>query len=175
MKLFLKISALVLVAVMALTVLASCGAKRDGKEKEKVTLSDDFEFYIEWGFGGSYDSETGRLVSIRDIEAEDRYSTEMILSAEMREEIKKIIENSGFFDLPDEIENDPHVMATPASTYVLTVKSGGKEKTVTWKEVSLAKVAEEGRIMQGLMNAIVGLIKSTEEYKSIPEPDFGYI
>ena len=66
MKLFLKISALVLVAVMALTVLASCGAKRDGKEEEKVTLSDDFEFYIEWGFGGSYDSETGRLVSIRD-------------------------------------------------------------------------------------------------------------
>ncbi len=175
MKLFLKISALVLVSVMALASLASCGAKRDRKEEEKVTLDDDFEFYIEWGFGGSYDSETGRLVSIRDIKAEDRYSTEMILSAEMREEIKKIIENSGFFRLPDEIENDPHVGTVPASTYVLTVKSGGKTKTVTWSQVSEAKVAEEGRIMKGLMNAIVGLIQSTEEYKSIPEPDFGYL
>ena len=173
MKLFLKTAAFILVAVAALTVLSSCGAKKE--TEEKVMLDDDFEFYIEWGFGGSYDSETGRLVSIRDIGEDDRFSTEMVISDEMRAEVKKIIEDSGFFRLPDEIENDPHVMTTPASTYVLTVKSGGKEKTVIWKEVSQAKVAEEGRIMQGLMNAIVGLIKSTEEYKSIPEPDFGYI
>ncbi len=164
-----RMTALLLCLLLALPCLAGCG-------KEK-SVPEDFSFALTWNTYGisSYDSRTGRLVKTTDATHPEDYVTVHILTQEEKEEIWRVIRDLDIGSYPG-IYDPSDIRSEPSQTLILTVCSGGTEKTVRAEKVALVP---EGRDAAGIRflkacREISEMLMETEEWQALPAYEFLY-
>ncbi len=151
-------------------VLSGCG---------EADVPEKFEFSLTWGVNGisSYDSETGRLVKTTDATDPSAYVTEYILTEKERAEIYGLIRKLRVESYPDDY--DPHnggLASEPSMILILSVHTEAGDKTVTADDVALTYKSKnlKGQRFLTVCEKIVEILKSTDEWKALPEYEFFY-
>lgn len=164
--------ALVSVFFLLLILLAGCQSIKGADWQ-----ANEFSFSLVWNVYGisSYDSATGKLVKTTDATDPSRYETTLILSDEQLEEIRTLLQELDPDSYPESY-NPAKGISIPFETLVLTVRVGGKEKTVRCETLSLLPTPVDKKA-EKFLNAcrrIEEIITSTEEWRSLPEYEFFY-
>ncbi|MBR6409959.1 MAG: leucine-rich repeat protein [Clostridia bacterium] len=139
-------------------------------------------FSMVWGVYGksSYDSRSGKLVKTTDtIERSPAdYETTLILSDEQRAYISELLFDLDLSSYPsdyDPYRNDDgtEMTSSPSRTIVLRTSDG---YTVVCRDICLAGIPnnEKGAKFIRTVEAIRGLLTSTEEWKALPEYEVFY-
>lgn len=160
---------IILLALLAAFALFSCG----GKEKSAPPAPDDFSFAYTWGceYGPSrYDSKTGELIKTEVATDPSDYVTNFKLSDEEKQHIWEIIYTLDVGSYPDEYYPE-NGYAIPPSTFVLTVRANGEEKTIKAEDNSGSFVSESemGQAFLDVCKYIKTVLISSEEWKALPE------
>ena len=165
-----RLAALLLCLVWALPVLAGC-------EKKSAGAPEDFEFSLTWGVYGisSYDSQTGRLVKTTDATHPEDYVTTHHLTQEERETLWQVIRDLDVESYPD-VYDPCSFQSTPSATLILTVRSGGREKTVRCEDIALMWEGKDkkGQAFLTACRTISELLTATEEWHALPDYEFLY-
>ena len=167
-----KIS-LVLVILILLTCFSGCAEKTLPEERP-----DDFSFSLIFGVYGtsSYDSRTGKLVKTTDATHPEDYVTYLRLSDDTLDYVYGLLLDLDIDDYPAEYDPDRHTACTPSSELTLTVRAGGKTKTVKVEDMAASKIAligKAGRYIE-TYKYIRELLTASAEWKSLPEYEFFY-
>ena len=164
---------LILVLLMLLTSLVGCGEKLLPEERP-----DDFSFSLVWGVYGtsSYDSRTGKLVKTTDATNPEDYVTYLRLSDEMLDYFYRLLRDLDVEDYPDEYDPDPHTMCTPSSALTVTVRAGGKTKTVKVGDMAASRISLIGKSKRYVETCtdIRDLLMESDEWTALPEYEFFY-
>ena len=169
----MKKFALILALLMLIPCLSGCGEKILPDERPE-----DFSFSLIWGAYGtsSYDSRTGKLVKTTDATHPEDYVTYLHLSDEMLDYFYRLLRDLDVEDYPDEYDPDPHTMCEPSSALSVTVRAGGKSKTVKVDDMAASRIAYIGKSKRyiEICSLIRDSLMETEEWKSLPEYEFFY-
>lgn len=169
----MKKFALILAFLMLLTSLTGCANKILPKE-----CPDDFSFSLTWGAYGtsSYDSRTGKLVKTTDATNPEEYVTYLHLSDKTLEYFYGLLRDLDVESFPDEYDPDRHTMCTPSSALTVTVRAGGRTKTVRVDDMAASRIAYIGKCKKYIetCTAIRDFLMQTEEWKALPEYEFFY-
>ncbi|MBR5774188.1 MAG: hypothetical protein IKY44_04970 [Clostridia bacterium] len=165
-----RLVALVL-ALMLILSLAGCNTQ--------TNVPRDFSFALTWGCYGisSYDSNTGTLIKTTDATNPDDYITHYELTDEDKEYFYNLLVALDVNSYPD-IYN-PHDclhITIPPSTLILTVRVNGEVKTITAENIAFAIEAdnEKGQKFLSTCEAISNRLKSTDEWKVLPDYEVYY-
>ena len=138
----------------------------------------DFSFSLTWGVYGtsSYNSRTGKLVKTTDATHPEDYVTYLRLSDETLDYIYSLLIDLNIDSYPDEYNPDPFTATTPSSALILTVRAGGKTKTIKADDIALSHelLLFKGKRYIETCDFICDLIMSTEEWKALPDYEFYY-
>ena len=163
-----------------LCMIAICGCTQKKIDPEKIQVPEDFNFAITWNVYGisSYDSATGTLIKTTDATYPENYITNLELSEETLKEIYiKLTKDINLNSYKNEY-NPFSFVSTPTQTIIISLTSDGASKTVSCEDIALGE-AEEARTEKAkkfvkVMDEIVEIITATEEWKSLPDYEFGY-
>lgn len=158
-----------------------------GIHTDECTL-ENFSFSLTWGAYGisSYDSETGVLVKANQDTAVKpaskpsnalAYTTNYQLSPAQEEKIFQLIKELDINAYPNVY--NPHqegLTSSPSMTLILTVRAGGKEKTVTAANIAMTFASQDakGQEFLSVCKAIRDVLMETEEWKALPEYPYLY-
>lgn len=169
----MKKFALILAFLMLIPCLSGCGEKILPQERPE-----DFSFSLVWGAYGtsSYDSRTGKLVKTTDATHPEEYVTYLHLSDKTLEYFYGLLRDLDIEDFPDEYDPDRHTMCTPSSALTVTVRAGGRTKTVRVDDMAASRIAYIGKCKKYIETcaAIRDFLMQTEEWKALPEYEFFY-
>ena len=168
------------IVCIILCMTAICGCTQTNIDPEKVQVPEDFLFSITWNVYGisSYDSETGTLIKTTDATHPENYITNLELSEETLKEIYiKLTKDIDLYSYKNEY-NPFSFVSQPTQTIIISLTADGASKTVTCEDIALGD-AEEARTQKGrkfmkVRDEIVEIITNTEEWKSLPDYEFGY-
>ena len=160
---------IILLALLMVFALFSCG----GKEKSAPPAPDDFSFAYTWGceYGPSrYDSKTGELIKTKHATNPADFVTTLVLSDEIKQNVWELIWALDVSSYPDEYYPE-NGYAMPPSTFVLTVRANGAEKTIKAEDNSGSFVSktEKGQAFLDVCKYIKTVLISSEEWKALPE------
>lgn len=172
-----KIAIFVFFLMLCTIVFSGCTKKIDSS---KVILPDDFTFSITWGVYGisSYDSETKTLVKTTDATHPEDYITTLELSEDVLKDIYiKLTKEIDIFSYSDKYNPFPYE-STPTQTIMISVKADGKSKTVTCKNIAFGEpedaIGGKGKRFIEKTDEITSILMNTEEWKGLPDYEFGY-
>lgn len=142
-------------------------------------LPENFEFSLVWGINGisSYDSKSGKLVKTTDATDPTDYITTYILSDEERSQIYELILDLDIESYPDEY--DPHnggLATVPSMTLILSVHTAEGDKTVVADDVAVTYESKniKGQRFLSVCEKISEMLKTTDEWRALPEYEFFY-
>ena len=139
---------------------------------------EDFSFSLVWGAYGtsSYDSRTGKLVKTTDATHPEDYVTYLHLSGETLDYFYGLLRDLDVEAFPDEYDPDRHIMCEPSSALTVTVRAGGRTKTVRVDDMAASRIALIGKNKKYIETCctIRDFLMQTEEWKSLPEYEFFY-
>ena len=168
-----KLLSLLIVLSILLGIFCGCAEKPLTKER-----AEDFSFALTWGVYGisSYDSRTGKLVKTKDATNPEDYVTYLHLSDETLDYFYRLLRDLDIEDYPDEYDPDPHTMCEPSAALSVTVRVGGKSKTVKVDDMAVSHLAMIGKSKRyiEICSLIRDLLMETEEWKSLPDYEFYY-
>lgn len=143
-------------------------------------VPDDFAFSITFNVYGisSYDSETGRLVKTNDPANSDleKYATTLILSDEQMEEIYRLLSDLDFASYPTDY-SPTDASSKPPAYWELTVQMAGDSHQVCCSFLPAGPFEGRDEKAQAFIDTferICEIITSTEEWKSLPDPEVLY-
>jgi hypothetical protein len=169
----MKKFALILALLMLIPCLSGCGEKILPQERPE-----DFSFSLIWGAYGtsSYDSRTGKLVKTTDATHPEDYVTYLHLSDETLDYFYGLLRDLDVESFPDEYDPDRHTMCEPSSALTVTVRAGGRTKTVRVDDMAASRIAYIGKCKKYIetCTAIRDFLMQTEEWKALPEYEFFY-
>lgn len=169
----MKKIALILALLMLIPCLSGCGEKILPQERPE-----DFSFSLVWGAYGtsSYDSRTGKLVKTTDATHPEDYVTYLHLSDKTLEYFYGLLRDLDVESFPDEYDPDRHTMCEPSSALTVTVRAGGRTKTVMVDDMAASRIAYIGKCKKYIetCTAIRNFLMQTEEWKALPEYEFFY-
>lgn len=181
----LMLVATLLLSILMLVSCSSNDSEDNGTGPEDPDIStlpvpDDFSFSITWNvFGDSYyDSVDGTLVKVRHQQTDEHNVATLLLTDEQKLAIYRLLtEDIDLFSYPDQY--DPfRYTSDPSQTIIVTMSANGKTKTVGCIDVGLGSVedcsSKESKDFMKVVEAIVDILTSTEEWKSLPELEGGY-
>lgn len=138
----------------------------------QTELPDDFSFELTWGVYGisSYNSQTGKLVKTIDATNPEDYVTYYQLTKKEKEDIYSLLMTLDVNSYPD-IYDPQNGMSEPSATLILKVRMNGETKTIKAEDISLFFVSEDkkGQLFLDTCEAISNLLKSTDEWKALPD------
>ncbi|MBO5778263.1 MAG: hypothetical protein J6R82_01710 [Clostridia bacterium] len=150
-------------------------------DSDDVTVPDDFSFSIRFNVYGisSYDSATGKLVKTNDPHNEnlEQYETTMQLSDEQIEEIYRLLSALDWSAYPDGYR-PTDAQSTPCETWGLKMQIGNDLKIIECYRIPPGTIKGRDEKAQELIDTFVRIeeiITSTEEWKSLPDPEVLYI
>ena len=157
--------------------------KKAPEDPASITVPEDFSFSIVWNVYGisSYDSKTGILIQTNDATQPEDYIVEMHLSEdELKDIYIKLTEDIDLFSYPDKY--NPYrkgYISTPTETIILSITANNQTKTVTCKGIALGDDEEwmkngKARNFMRVQDEIADILTATEEWKSLPDYEFGY-
>ncbi len=161
---------IILLALLMVFALFSCEKKEAPPEAPAVP--DDFSFYYSWGClydASFYDSETGELIKTKCAEDPDNYVTTFVLSDDNKQKVWELISALDVDSYPDEYDPD-NGYVIPPSTFVLTVRANGAEKTIKAENNSGTFVSknEKGQAFLDVCKYLSDMLTSSEEWKALP-------
>lgn len=169
----MKKFALILALLMLIPCLSGCGEKILPQERPE-----DFSFSLIWGTYGTslYDSRTGKLVKTTDATNPEDYVTYLHLSDKTLDYFYGLLRDLDIEDFPEEYDPDRHTMCTPSSALTVTVRAGGRTKTVRVDDMAASRIAYIGKCKKYIETcaAIRDFLMQTEEWKALPEYEFFY-
>ncbi|MBP5224275.1 MAG: hypothetical protein J6Z38_01660 [Lachnospiraceae bacterium] len=151
-------------------------AEETGKASDPAAPA-DFRFALVFDVYGiaSYDSVTGKLVKTTDTARPEKYVTYYFLTEEEKNEIYRMMLKMDPESYPDEY--DPCMYSSePSRDIILHVKYGAVDKTIACKEIDLLNHPkdETGRAFLDMHDLIVGILKSSAEWKALPDYEVFY-
>lgn len=162
-----------LAIILLAPCFAGCGERNLPKERP-----DDFSFSLIFGVYGtsSYDSRTGKLVKTTDATHPEDYVTYLQLSDETLDYLYRLLCDLDVEDFPDEYDPDRHTMCEPPSALTVTVRAGGRTKTVRVDDMAASRIAYIGKCKKYIetCTAIRDFLMQTEEWKALPDYEFYY-
>ena len=177
-----KLCLFILMSICLATVLAGCSGE--------LVVPDDFAVKINFGLS-EYDSENGRLVketrpsgmwgnTLQD------YTAKYFLTAEQKTKIYQMIMDMDFDSYPDNYNPCEGDETIPAYTVVLKIKHDGIEKEVSCHNIASLNnsdyyqknrpefwenLPKESKDFIILHETIIDMIRSSEEWKALPDYD----
>lgn len=164
------------------------------REKNRIEVPEDFTISFTWGtFGVStYDSDTGKLIKktkyIENTEGHTLadYTTEYHLSDTEKEDLFRLITDMDFGSYPDEYNPYEGKYSSPSVTIIIRVKYKGFDKTISCVDIveplglwfnehfSPDQLPEKAKKFLRLYNVLYDMLVNSEEWKALPEPEFGF-
>lgn len=165
------------VALMLLLWSAGCKSQQPVPLGDTADIPEDFSFALTWNCYGvsSYDSITGKLVKTTDATHPEDYVAFHALTDEEREYVYSLISALDVNSYPEEY--DPgNGGSEPPMTLILTVRTGGMEKTIRAEHISLFFTSEDekGQRFLSACKDICNMLMATEEWKALPDYEFLY-
>ena len=146
-------------------------AEETGKASDPAAPA-DFCFTLVFDVYGiaSYDSVTGRLVKTTDSAQPEKYVTSYFLTEEEKNEIYRRMLKINPENYPDDYDPCMH-SSEPSRDIILHVKYGAVDKTITCKEIELLNHPKDemGSAFLDTHDLIVGILKSSDEWKALPD------
>ena len=150
-----------------------------------LTVEKPDSFALTWNVYGisSYDSQTGRLVKTTDATRPEDYVTEWFFSpAELSEILKEIaaLDPESYPDAYDPYnapDAEQRVVSAPDRTLILTYRTGGREKTVTCRNICLSGSAgydAKATAFLALCDRLTEKITATSAWQALPDYEFLY-
>lgn len=142
-------------------------------------VQSDFNFIFKYGVTGITALDTYQGTFTKDMVLDPAITIELTLSQpEMDSVYQKMVEID-FWKYPDEFsvsvpEGERKAEVTPYSTYFFQVTYAGKTKELLWHDKIMNPDAKADKL-KGLINLIINIIESKEEYKKLPAQHGGYI
>lgn len=142
-------------------------------------MPDNFSFCLTWNTYGisSYDSATGKLVKTTDATNPEDYITTLHLDSKQLLQIGALLRDLDMESYPEEY--DPHagtLESMPSMTLILTLRSGGAEKTVRAQDIALTYESGDpkGQKFLDVCKEIRDILTATQEWQALPEYEFIY-
>jgi hypothetical protein len=139
----------------------------------------NFNFIFKYGVTGRTTLDTYQGTYTKDMVMDPDITIELTLSQEEMDSIYQKMVEIDFFKYPDEFsvsvpEGERKAEVTPYSTYFFQVTYGEKTKELLWHD-KIMNPDEKADKLKGLINIIINIIESKEEYKALPKANGGYI
>jgi len=167
MKLFKKMSALLLLIIFS--ILAGCSSS----SKLPDEMPKDFNFIFSYGVNAKNQLNTLKGQFTKDMVLEPSVTTNLKLSDEEMKSIYKEMIKINILSYPDKFEPKSNMYQTPFYTYSLKIIYNSMEKNIFWEDENASKASEAVKLRK-LFDNIVQLIISKDEYKKLPPAKGGY-
>ena len=164
--------------LLFLPLLAMAFTSCEQAKPYKMSL-ETFRFSLKWGvkLDASYDSESGKLVSfthVRERKPEDYITTYQIPNMEEIYEKAQAMRVETYPEQFDPFKGKNHPSSNPSMSYVLNIyhfKIEVKEVAV-WNDPQY--LSNKGKKFFELVDLIIDTIHASDEWKSLPEPEYYY-
>ena len=158
--------------LMCLFLVFALSACQSGKTS-KAAL-DSFSFSLTWNCNGdsSYDSESGKLIKLKNTTNIEDYTTIYQLTDEQKQEIYDLImelDVNSYPNVYDPYEGEVHT--SPSRNLILSVKTDTIQKTIRAVGIAVEEKAnnEKGQKFLDVCEAIRDILTSTDEWEALPE------
>ena len=124
----------------------------------------------------SYDSETGKLVKMKEATHPEDYETVHLLTEDERVRCWQYLMNSNYTAFPEGFDPDKNVASEPPSAISLSVTCEGETKKVSCSDSAYFIETAEPGVPEFFENIgeITQLLMETEEFRALPDYEFYY-
>ncbi len=141
--------------------------------------NDNFNFIFKYGVSGGNTLDTFHGTYARDMILDPAETINMTLTSEEMDSIYQKMLEIDFFNYPDKFsvtvaDNETKTLVAPYFTYFFRVEYNGKTKELIWHDKYVNSDPPANKLKE-LINLIVGVIESKDEYKALPAPTGGYM
>ena len=157
------------ICLFLIAVLSACQS-----EKNTIGSIDSFNFSLTWNCNGdsSYDSESGKLIKLKNTTNIENYTTIYQLTDEQKQKIYDLIMDLDVNSYPgiyDPYEGEVHT--SPSRNLILSVKTDTIQKTIRAVGIAVEEKAnnEKGQKFLAVCEAIRDILTSTDEWEALPE------
>ena len=170
------------IVCIILCITAICGCTQTKIDPEKIQVPEDFAFSITWNVYGisSYDSKTGTLVKTWDAtHPEDYITTLQLTEDELKSVYIKLTRDIDLYSFTEKYNPFRRGYdSRPTQTIIVSIEENGKSKTVTCENIAFGDEKwmknKKARNFMRVKNEIVDIITDTDEWKALPDYEFGY-
>lgn len=170
----MKKTLLTLSIFVLLIIVTSCGSPATAQ-----VANSNFNFIFKYGISGGNTLDTFHGTYTRDMILDPAVTINMVLTAGEMDSIYQKMLEINFFNYPDKFsvdvaDNETKTEVAPYPTYFFSVVHDGQTKELLWhaKYVNTDPPADK---LKELINFIISIIESKEEYKALPKPSGGYL
>jgi hypothetical protein len=163
-----------IISVLVLLMMVGCNPS---KPKQAAELNDttNFNFIFKYGVGGKMVLNTFDNTFTWDMVVDPPIVINLSLSKKELNEIQEKIIDIGFFDYPDTFRiiippNGSGCYEEPYSSYYFKVKCDSVIKELWWEAEIVEPKDKKVENLMELIELIVNIIVSKEEYKKLPTP-----
>jgi len=157
---------MMLVVVLSFILLVGCSGSQQADNK----YPEDFNFVFHYGVNHKNKIDTFENTYTKDLIIDGLIKVPFELSDEEKKRIYEKMQDIHLFDYP---EYSAGVSSEPSPGYIFVIEHNGEQQTVGWSGGFTSK--KRDREFQSLVNLIIEIIESHEEYKSLPEAKGGYL
>jgi predicted small lipoprotein YifL len=166
----MKAKFLILLAIMQLLLLCSCG-------KKEYIYPDDFNFRLNFEVDGKNQIDTYNGTFTKDLIIDGTKTIDFIVPENIKKEIFNKMTEIGIMSFPDTLNLDD-LYISPSCDYDLHITVNGTVKAVVWTDgfypYRYEDLPEKNKEFLGLVKYISDYIYGTDEYKQMPEANGGY-
>jgi hypothetical protein len=139
-----------------------------GNELYQVTNYNDFNFRLDFGYGGDQ-IDTYNNTFTKDLIIDGSITIDFVLPESIKKDVFEIMREIDIMSYPDKLTEYDII---PPCSYKLEVTINKKIKTIVWKQappaISDLGTKKEKEFLR-LVKYVEDYIISTDEYKSLPE------
>ncbi|OGO18782.1 MAG: hypothetical protein A2Z15_07880 [Chloroflexi bacterium RBG_16_50_11] len=169
-------------------VFAGCGKNvatapqpSTGNSPATTTTSDNssFNFILKYGVTAKNEIDTYQDKFTKDMISDPPITINLRLTNEEMERIYQKMIEIDFFSYPERFmvnvpPGEPTTIVTPFPIYQFTVEKDSQIKKLDWDDRIMNPDVKADRLRE-LINLIIDIIESKEDYKALPEPSGGYM
>ena len=150
------------------------------KERFPSELKEDFSFEMSWGMAGDcyYNSKTGFLTKVKHLN-EEKYNTSYFLKDYEREASYQYLKGLKIDRYPDTYEVNPkwiNRIVRPCHSLFIKVETSTYEKQISVPQYVVEFGYENKKAMDFIetLDHIKNFLLCSDEWRNLPELDFGY-
>ncbi len=138
-----------------------------------------YDFSLVWGVYGisSYESSDGKLVKTKDATHPEDFVTTHLLTGEERKAVWTALMNMNYASLPKEYDPFDGLRSEPNQTIELVLTVEGETYEIYCRHIALGDASDapaSGKDFVRGVDAIVKVLRETEEWKALPDYEFLY-
>ncbi|MEK4251717.1 hypothetical protein [Paenibacillus sp. FSL W7-1287] len=138
-------------------------------DQDKYQYPDDFNFTFSYGVLHKNKLDTFENTFTKDLIIDGLIQTDLVLTDDEKKRIYEKMQEINLFDYP---EFSAGVNGEPTVGYIFVVERNGEEQTIGWSGGFTNE--QKHQRFKSLVDMIIEIINSHEEYKALPEASGGY-